>query len=228
MCFILCIETSTECCSVAVVSQEAIVSLCELNEGNQHASMLTSLIEEAIGKAGITLQQLDAIAISKGPGSYTGLRVGMSTAKGLCYALNKPLIAVGTLEALAFRCRQLYPETEQVWIVPMIDARRMEVYCSVFDQNLTQKQATAALIIDEFSFADIRQQQVVFTGNGAAKCAPVLAFPEARFLGDVQCSAAGMFELAVAAFQSGKFEDVAYVEPFYLKDFVGTMPKKRG
>ncbi len=228
MAFILCIETATECCSVAVVSEDAILSLCELNEGNMHASMLTSLIEQAIKETGITLAQLDAIAISKGPGSYTGLRVGMSTAKGLCYALNKPLIAVGTLQALAHRCRQLHPETEQSWIVPMIDARRMEVYCSVFDEYFTEQQSTAALIIDEHSFVDIRQQQVVFTGNGAAKCESILGFPNAKFLGDVQCSAAGMHQLAVAAFQSSTFEDVAYVEPFYLKDFVGTTPKKRG
>jgi tRNA threonylcarbamoyladenosine biosynthesis protein TsaB len=228
MSFILCIETSTAICSVAVVSEDAILSVCELTEGNAHASMLTSLIEEAVVKAGIRLQQLDAIAISKGPGSYTGLRVGMSTAKGLCFALDKPMLAIDTLQALAARYMQLQPLLEPTLIVPMIDARRMEVYSAVFDEKLHQVENTAATIVDEHSFAAIKEQhKVVFVGNGAGKCEAVLAHPNALFAGDVNCSASGMFEQAVKAFAEKRFEDVAYIEPYYLKDFVGTTPKKR-
>ncbi len=229
MCFILCIETATPICSVAVVSEEGILSLRELTDGNAHASMLTSLINEAVAKAGIPLQQLDAVAVSMGPGSYTGLRVGMSTAKGLCYALDKPLIAVDTLQALASRYWQLNPSAPQTWIVPMIDARRMEVYCAVFDENMNKQEQTTASIIDEQSFVDIRtRHKVIFVGNGAGKCAAVLAHPNVSFDAELSNSAAGMFEQAIQAFAEKKFESVAYVEPFYLKDFVGTTPKKRG
>lgn len=228
MSFILCIETSTTVCSVALVSEEAVLAVSELTEGNAHASMLTTLIGDVVHKAGISLQQLDAVAVSMGPGSYTGLRVGMSTAKGLCYALNKPLVAVDTLKALASRYRQLHPEAVQTWMVPMIDARRMEVYCAVYDAQLNQQHPTEACIVDELSFMDIRSQhKVVFIGNGAGKCETVLAHPNAQFASNLQCSAAGMFEQTVQAFTEKKFEDVAYVEPFYLKDFVATTPKKR-
>lgn len=228
MSFILCIETSTPVCSVAVVSEESILALAELSEGNAHASMLTTLIDEAVRKAEISLQQLDAIAISMGPGSYTGLRVGMSTTKGLCYALDKPLIAVDTLQSLAARFMQLNPTSTATRIVPMIDARRMEVYSAVFDNQLVRIEATAATIVDEQTFAEIRDQhQVAFVGNGAGKCSTVLAHPNANFRGDIQCSAAGMWKQAIERYTQKQFEDVAYIEPFYLKDFVGTTPKKR-
>lgn len=228
MAFILCIETSTAVCSVAIVSELAVLAVSELTEGNEHASMLTTLIEEVVHKVGIGLEQLDALAISIGPGSYTGLRVGMSTAKGLCYALGKPLIAINTLHALASRYLQLNPQSTATRIVPMIDARRMEVYSAVFDQTLEQLEPTAATIVDEQTFVGLlTNHKVVFVGNGAGKCVTVLDHPNASFAADVGCSAAGMFNQVVQAFADYRFEDVAYIEPFYLKDFVATTPKKR-
>ncbi|MES2560148.1 MAG: tRNA (adenosine(37)-N6)-threonylcarbamoyltransferase complex dimerization subunit type 1 TsaB [Bacteroidota bacterium] len=224
---ILCIETATEICSVAVVSETSILSLCENHEGNAHASQLTGLIETALKEAGLTLQQLDAIAVSKGPGSYTGLRVGVSTAKGLCYALDKPLIAVPTLQSLAAQFVQTQELGDSDLLLPMLDARRMEVYCAGYDKNLLEKRATEAAIIDGNSFAaELENGNVYFFGNGAAKCQPTITHPNAQFMAGVFCSAKGMSGLAVKAFQEGRFEDVAYFEPFYLKDFVGTTPRK--
>lgn len=231
---LLCIETSTEICSVAVVSETKVLSLCENNEGNAHASRLTLLIEEALKEAGTTLDELDGIAVSKGPGSYTGLRVGVSTAKGLCYALGKPLIAVDTLAALTSVLldpdRSGTPEYSFPGsrFVPMIDARRMEVYCGVYDRAVTQLSPTEAKIIDTHSFEhELSDGPVYFFGNGASKCKQVLTHPNAVFVDHITCSASGMHRSAVAAFERKSFEDVAYFEPFYLKDFVGTTPKPR-
>jgi tRNA threonylcarbamoyladenosine biosynthesis protein TsaB len=260
MYFILCIETATEICSVAVVNANEIVSLVENTEGNMHASMLTGLIAEAVEQAGISLQQLDAIAVSKGPGSYTGLRVGVSTVKGLCYALDKPLIAIPTLQSLAaVGSEKLLAQGPQSTVhgpqlgedgsaadntadrglrtadfsanrilIPMIDARRMEVYCSGYDATGNQVRETEAKIIDVQSFEEeLTQGPVYFMGNGSAKCKDTLNHPNAIFVGDVFCSAKGMFSLVRTAFESKQFEDVAYFEPYYLKDFMATIPKKR-
>lgn len=230
MCFILCIETATEICSVAVVSENGVLSLCENHEGNAHASKLTLLIDESVKKAGISLKQLDAIAVSKGPGSYTGLRVGVSTAKGLCYSLEKPLIAINTLQSLAevFLTTNGKQRTANGKLIPMIDARRMEVYCAVYDEYLNEVKSTEASIIDERSFEnELSRGEVYFFGNGSAKCKAVLTHPNAVFVDHIECSAAGMQNLAVKAFEQKQFEDVAYFEPFYLKDFVGTVPKPK-
>jgi tRNA threonylcarbamoyladenosine biosynthesis protein TsaB len=228
MYFILCIETATEICSVAVVTQNRIVALVENNEGNKHASMLTSLIEEALQKAGITLNQLDAIAVSKGPGSYTGLRVGVSTAKGLCYALEKPLIGISTLQSLA-AVGMKKMDTPTGLLLPMLNARRMEVYCAGYNVAGNEILATEAKIIDEFSFAaELKNGPVYFMGNGSAKCKTILSHPHAFFIEGIHCSATGMADYVCAAFEQQQFEDVAYFEPFYLKDFVPTTPKKKG
>jgi tRNA threonylcarbamoyladenosine biosynthesis protein TsaB len=236
---ILCIETATEICSVAVVSSSQICSLAENTEGNMHASKLTGLIDEAIKAAGISLQQLDAIAVSMGPGSYTGLRVGVSTAKGLCYTLDKPLIAVPTLQSLAAvglaglaldedSLRQQTAHSSSPILIPMLDARRMEVYCAGFDTGLKEVTLTEAKIIDETSFAaSLANGPVYLMGNGANKCKGILTHDHIRFVDGVHCSAVGMQRFAIERFEQKQFEDVAYFEPFYLKDFVATTPKKR-
>lgn len=224
---ILCIETATEICSVAVVSETSILSLCENKEGNAHASQLTGLIETALMEAGLTLQQVEAIAVSKGPGSYTGLRVGVSTAKGLCYALNKRLISIPTLQSLAAQFVATHLVNETDLLMPMLDARRMEVYCAGYNKALHEQGTTEAKIIDGDSFAaELERGKVYFFGNGAAKCQTTINHPNAVFVEEIHCTAKGMHHLAVRAFEEGKFEDVAYFEPFYLKDFVGTTPKK--
>jgi tRNA threonylcarbamoyladenosine biosynthesis protein TsaB len=230
MSYILCMETATGVCSVAVVSETAVISVCEDHEGNAHASKLTLLVQEAVSKAGITLQELDAVAVSKGPGSYTGLRVGVSAAKGLCYVLGKPLIAVNTLASLAnmFRQTMQADTAEAVRLVPMIDARRMEVYCAMYDTGMNEIQPAQAKIIDGDSFAqELAAGKVYFFGNGASKCSTTIMHPNAVFVDHIVCSAAGMHGPAVQAFTGKRFEDVAYFEPFYLKDFVGTTPKPK-
>jgi tRNA threonylcarbamoyladenosine biosynthesis protein TsaB len=166
--------------------------------------------------------------VSKGPGSYTGLRVGVSTAKGYCYALGIPLIAINTLESLV-RAQEL-GEREQATTslyVPMLDARRMEVYCAVFDSHVNMIRQTEAKIIDETSFVDLLDDnEIYFIGNGAAKCKSLITHHHAKFLDNVLCSSKGMVDAAFEAFQTKHFDDTAYFEPFYLKDFVGTTPKK--
>jgi len=225
---ILCIETATEVCSVAISSQGKLLALEENHDGNAHASQLHNLVHKVLDSAGITLQDLDAVAVSKGPGSYTGLRVGVSTAKGYCYALGIPLIAINTLESLLRG--QVLGEREQTTTslyVPMLDARRMEVYCAVFDSHANMIRQTEAKIIDETSFAGLLENnEVYFLGNGAAKCKSMITLPNAKFLDNVLCSAKGMVDAAFEAFQAKQFEDTAYFEPFYLKDFVGTTPKR--
>jgi tRNA threonylcarbamoyladenosine biosynthesis protein TsaB len=206
-----------------------LLALKELNADYTHAENLTIFIEEVMKQSGKKLAELDAVAVSKGPGSYTGLRIGVSTAKGLCYALNKPLIAVDTLKhlclspALTSRISDL-----QSFLCPMIDARRMEVYCAVYDAGLRCIRETAAEIIDENSFADLlKEHRIVFFGDGAAKCREVLSKnSNAVFINDVFPSAKDMILLSEEACINRQFEDVAYFQPFYLKDFVAGKKKK--
>lgn len=218
---ILCIETATEICSVAVVSEDGILALCENQEGNAHASQLTLLIEEACEEANLGLNQLNAVSVSKGPGSYTGLRVGVSTAKGLCYAINKPLIAVNTLEALTLT---FLKQNEVSGIcIPMLDARRMEVYCGKYDSIGNSISTTEAKVITTNSFAaELSTGKVYFFGSGAAKCVETVQHENAFFNTNIFCSAAGMLLPALSAFTKQHFENVAYFEPYYLKDFIGT------
>ncbi|WP_175635176.1 tRNA (adenosine(37)-N6)-threonylcarbamoyltransferase complex dimerization subunit type 1 TsaB [Pedobacter ghigonis] len=224
---ILQIETATAVCSVALSVDGKTVSVKEETGQNLHASRLTLFIDEVLKNAGLNYSELDAIAVSKGPGSYTGLRIGVSTAKGLCYALDKPLIAIETLKMMAAGFESENPDYTGL-IGPMIDARRMEVYTSVFDTSLNVLLPTEAKIIDETSFADLlATQQITFLGDGAAKCADVLTHENAHFDAANFNTAAYMSALAETAFQQRNFEDVAYFEPFYLKDFVVTQPKKQ-
>lgn len=228
MAYILCLETATEVCSIALLKNDVVIALEENHEGNSHASQITLLIEAVMTKANIELNQLDAIAVSKGPGSYTGLRVGVSTAKGLCYALNIPLIAINTLHSLAQSLSSTINYQPPTLLCPMLDARRMEVYCLLLDEQLNEVEKTQAKIIDENSFAAaLSTYKIYFFGNGSSKCKTIITHSNAIFINDIKCSAKRMNTLVYEAFKQKQFEDVAYFEPFYLKDFVGTVAKKK-
>jgi len=226
MTLILCIETATEICSVAIAKDGITIALAEDTEGNNHASQLHILVQKALDIAQITLQDLNAVAVSKGPGSYTGLRVGVSSVKGYCYALQIPLIAINTLQSLANGYLSKNP-TFSGLICPMIDARRMEVYCALFNNKLDEVLPTQAKIIDDNSFREeLLENEIIFIGNGAVKCQGKFEFKKSKFENGYVCNASFLSSLAQAAFDKKQFEDVAYFEPFYLKDFVGTVAKK--
>ena len=220
---LILIETSTALCSVALAEDGAITAYRESSAPKAHASLTAVFIQEVLDERGIRLDDCDAVCVSMGPGSYTGLRVGVSTAKGLCFGAGKPLIAVGTLDTLVAQAEK---DENPEFIVPMIDARRMEVYTAVFKDNV-QTTDTAPMIIDENSFSDLLEQgTVLFIGDGAGKCSDVIRHPNARFC---QCNpkASAMLRPAMKAYKEKRFEDVAYFEPFYLKEFVATVSKKK-
>ena len=220
---ILLIETSTALCSVALAQDGKITSYRESSAPKAHASLTAVFIQEMLAEHSLTLADCDAICVSKGPGSYTGLRVGVSTAKGLCFGSGKPLLAVGTLDTLVAQADEIGGIK---YIIPMIDARRMEVYTAVFE-NGVQITETSPMIIDETSFAEyLEQGPCLFIGDGAGKCADVIKHPNAQFC---QCwpKASAMLKPAMAAYKEKRFEDVAYFEPFYLKEFVATVSKKK-
>ncbi|MDN3580694.1 tRNA (adenosine(37)-N6)-threonylcarbamoyltransferase complex dimerization subunit type 1 TsaB [Mucilaginibacter flavus] len=227
---ILQIETATTSCSVALAADGKVLAFKQINERNKHAEVVTLFSEELITGNGFTYQDLDAVAVSCGPGSYTGLRIGVSTAKGLCFALDKPLIAIETLEAMAYGVINDSAITleEDVLLCPMIDARRMEVYCAVFNTNGEKLRATAADIIDENSFTELlKDNKILFFGDGADKCEAVLgANPNASFLLNFENSATYLTQKAAEKFTQKNFEDVAYFEPYYLKDFIAGVSKK--
>jgi len=224
---ILQIETATQVCSAAIASKGKTIALKETMANNIHASSLTLFIQEVMTEAGLMYNDLDAIAVSMGPGSYTGLRIGVSTAKGLCYALDKPLIALPTLQMMAMGFLNNHAGYEGR-LCSMIDARRMEVFTAMFDASGNSIGETTAKIIDEQSYTkELEEGLITFLGDGAAKCAAVLQHQNAKFSEHNYNSAAHMSALAELVYRSGKFEDVAYFEPFYLKDFVATTPKKK-
>ena len=222
MSYILNIETATKNCSVALAKDGKTILCKEIaEEGYSHAERLHVFIEAIIKEAGIALQDLSAIAVSQGPGSYTGLRIGVSAAKGLCYALDIPLIAVDTLQALAAQVT-----ISSGLIIPMIDARRMEVYSAIFSPSLEKKREVLAQIIDDNSFED-RQETLYFIGDCAEKCKSVLTKENHVFLEEiVYPSAKEMSALSFEKFKISDTVDVAYFEPYYLKDFMITAPKK--
>lgn len=223
MSLILQIETSTTSCSVALAKNGAVLSAKTVNQRNIHAEMITVFIGEIFAENGLTFKELDAVAVSSGPGSYTGLRIGISTAKGLCFSLDKPLIAVETLQAMASGYLSRIKEvSEKFLLCPMIDARRMEVYTALFDQQLNRLEATSAQIIDSKSFKqNLDRHKIVFFGDGAAKCKLVLGdHANAVFIDDFLNQAEDLTSIAVKKMESQQFEDVAYFEPFYLKDFI--------
>ena len=223
---ILLIESSTALCSVALAEGGVITSYKESSAPKAHASLTAVFIRDILSERGITLNDCDAVCVSMGPGSYTGLRVGVSTAKGLCFGSGKPLMAVGTLDTLVAQAREI-PGQDFKYVIPMIDARRMEVYTAVFTPEGKQLTPTAPAIIDENSFAEQLEQGVcLFIGDGAGKCADVIRHPNAHF---IQCNpkASAMLDPAMSAYKEKRFEDVAYFEPFYLKEFVATVSKKK-
>ncbi len=222
---IILIETSTGLCSTAIAEEGRIVCYRESAANRAHASLTAVFIDEMLRERGCTLKECSAVCISEGPGSYTGLRVGVSTAKGLCFGADIPLLSVGTLEVLVNQALQTHTHLE--YIVPMIDARRMEVYTAVFDGKGTQLTPTEAKVIDSGSFSDILGQgQVLFIGDGAGKCEGTITHPNAHFLQTCP-KASAMLEPAVRELQEKRFKDVAYLEPFYLKDFVATVSRKK-
>jgi len=232
MAAILCLETSTEVCSVALSIDGIIQREKEDKSGKNHAMLLTSFVEEVMKTKNRPFNTLDAIAVSGGPGSYTGLRIGVSTAKGLCYAAGLPLIAIPSLKAMAHHIINNsaafgLKEDESTLYCPMIDARRMEVYATVYNSKMQIIRGIQADIIDHLSFADLLQHhRILFFGNGADKCKNSIQHPNAIFLDHITTSAAYMAGAAEAAFLASDFVDVAYYEPYYLKDFVATIPTK--
>jgi tRNA threonylcarbamoyladenosine biosynthesis protein TsaB len=228
MALILQIETATQTCSVALSENGELLQVVEKTERNIHASMITLFIEELMNNAGKKYADLDAVAISMGPGSYTGLRIGVSTAKGLCYALDIPLIAVNTLEAMSSGfLSNCFSVNQQTLFCPMIDARRMEVYCAVFDFQNNSIQPTEAKIIEDQAFADLFDQHIIyFFGDGAAKCETILGINvNARVMDDFNNSATHLTSLSYQKFLKQDFEDIAYFEPYYLKDFIAGKKK---
>ena len=240
---IILIETSTALCSVALAENGAVTAYRESSAPKAHASLTAVFVQEVLAERGISLSDCDAVCVSMGPGSYTGLRVGVSTAKGLCFGSGKPLLAVGTLDTLVAQAQMtgndgndhhVIARSEATWqspkyryIIPMIDARRMEVYAAVFTSDGVQIKETAPVIVDESSFAEyLAQGPCLFIGDGAGKCSDVLKHPNAHFC---QChpKASSMLYPALKAFRNGDFKDVAYFEPFYLKEFVATVSKKK-
>ncbi len=232
MAVILCLETSTEVCSVALSVDGNPVVEREDKSGKNHAMLLARFVEEVMTAKNLQYNQLNAIAVSGGPGSYTGLRIGVSTAKGLCYASGLPLIAIPSLKAMAHHVISNpsifgFVGKESLLYCPMIDARRMEVYAAIYDNQLTKIRDIQADIIDHLSFTEFLQnQKILFFGNGADKCKMTIQHPNALFLDNISASASYMAVPAEAAFAAGNFVDVAYYETFYLKDFVATIPTK--
>jgi tRNA threonylcarbamoyladenosine biosynthesis protein TsaB len=221
---ILSIETSTTNCSVSLSKQgETLVSKEDNNANYSHAESLHVFIEDVLKTANIKKSQIDAVAVSKGPGSYTGLRIGVSAAKGLCYALGIPLISISTLEALAYQVT-----CNDSAIVPMLDARRMEVYAAIYDSNFNLIRGIEAQVLDDNSFDVILNKgKVFFVGNGTEKTKSLITHKNAVFIDDKLPSANEMSMLAYAKYKIDDTEDVAYFEPFYLKDFIALKPKSK-
>ena len=226
MALILSLETSTSVCSAALARDGRLLAERVSYEGKSHATLLTVFVEQLLAETGIEATMLDAVAVSQGPGSYTGLRIGVSTAKGICYATGAKLIAIDTLKSMAIAARKAGPKTNLYR--SMIDARRMEVYTAIYNTNLEQIGSTRALIIDNDSFTDeLKNNTIAFYGDGAGKCQSVITSPNARFIDNICPLAANMVQLAEDAFAAADFKDVAYFDPFYLKDFVATVAKHK-
>ena len=227
MACILHIETSTNVCSVAVSEGGANLFNREDNSGPNHAERLGAFVDEAMAYIDQREMPLEAVAVSGGPGSYTGLRIGVSMAKGICYGRNIPLISIPTLELLCVPVLLGHDEiADDALLCPMIDARRMEVYAAIYDRALHPVRATEAVVVDGESFKEILDRHpVYFFGNGAAKCMDIINHPNAHLIEEVEPLARWMFPLADKKFLAGETEDVAYYVPFYLKDFVAKKPK---
>jgi len=234
MTYILHVETSGDSCSVAISNGRELISSLENEEKQGHAAILTRLIEDVLKAAGIGINDLAAVAVSKGPGSYTGLRIGVSTAKGICFARDIPLIAVNTLESIAKGILETEKSnmeylgfSESDFLCIMTDARRMEVYTALFNANGEMVKETEAAIIDGSMHSScMEQNRVFFAGSGAEKASTLIKNPNAVFLYGFKAHATGMISTAFEYFENKRFENTAYFEPFYLKDFIATKPKK--
>ena len=221
--YILHIDSTTKLCSVAISKDDNLLELTEVNSDQLvHSEKLHLFIEECLLKAKVKLSELKAINVSKGPGSYTGLRIGVSAAKGLAYGLNIPLISVDTLEAMADSVSG--SSANDAVLIPMIDARRMEVFCSIH-QNGKCLSSVSAEVLDESSFSEFNDKQVFFFGDGAAKAIETLN-PNFTFINEIKTSSSNLIRLAWRKYNASDFENIAYFEPFYLKDFVAGKPKK--
>lgn len=224
---ILNIETSTDVCSVSVSQDGACIFSQEDHEGPNHAVKLGTFVDEALSFADSHAIPLDAVAVSCGPGSYTGLRIGASMAKGICFGQDLKLIAVPTLELMAVPVLLREEVEEGALLCPMIDARRMEVYSAVYDRALHEVRGIQADVVDADTYREyLDRGPVYFFGNGAEKCMEVINHPNARLIKGVEPLAKWMFPIAERRIAQEKYEDVAYFVPFYLKDFVAHQPKK--
>ncbi|RUT78391.1 tRNA (adenosine(37)-N6)-threonylcarbamoyltransferase complex dimerization subunit type 1 TsaB [Ancylomarina longa] len=233
MALILNIETSTAVCSISLGKDGKLLALKENKEGMKHASHLSVFIQNILKENDLLPTNLDGVAISMGPGSYTGLRIGVSTAKGICFGANLPLMAISTLQIMALTVIQnpsilsTIKNKQNAYFCPMIDARRMEVYTAFYNIKNEIINDITASIIDADSYAkELLEREIVFFGDGAQKCTEVIDSKNGIFIDNIYPSASGMVEISEQKFQGKQFEDVAYFEPFYLKDFVATTPKK--
>ncbi|MFW5850758.1 MAG: tRNA (adenosine(37)-N6)-threonylcarbamoyltransferase complex dimerization subunit type 1 TsaB [Bacteroidota bacterium] len=227
---ILSIETATSICSVAIHEDEQCSHISEISEPQAHSAKLTVLIEEMLAHASLSIQDFNAIAISEGPGSYTGLRIGTSVAKGLCYAADLPLITINTLESLTLQYIPKLQESlpDKAILCPMIDARRMEVYTAQFNAGMTQLQKTQPLVVTEetIHLFDAQNSYYLF-GDGSQKLQDILSAAHIHFVPNITCSSESVGRIAYSQYNQGNFADVAYFEPFYLKNFQATTPKKQ-
>ena len=235
MAVILNIETSTRVCSTALAVDGKVKALKESRIKNSHAEQITLFSEDVVKRAGFEFKDLDAVAVSKGPGSYTGLRIGVSTAKGYCFALDIPLISVGTLDAMAWGLVDALKNKKQLidsyLYCPMIDARRMEVYDAVYNSKLDKVKDVEATILDEDTYSKYLEKfPMIFGGDGAEKAKKLMfdKYPKAYFLDGFEPSSMFLAELAEQKYNAKDFEDTAYFEPFYLKDFIAGISKVKG
>ncbi len=231
---ILHLESATNICSVAISQDQDVLTLKESAESNSHSRLLTVFVEEALKELQLKVEDLDAISVSIGPGSYTGLRIGVSAAKGLAYGAGIPIISVDTLEILANRVRlEILPglafeENQALFLRPLLDARRMEVYTTLYDSSLHELDKVRAELITEDSFStDLESKTVLFFGNGAEKCSEIITHPNAHFIQNIETSSAFMISIAYDKFIRKEFVDTAYFEPLYLKDFIATLPRNK-
>jgi len=225
---LLFLETATEVCSVALSKGEEIVASVCLDKGNSHTEHLFPFIEEVLEKGKCKISELNGVVLSIGPGSYTGLRIGASAAKGICYALNIPLIGVSTLQSIVFGAKSQQSNEQKVLFCPMIDARRMEVFTALFDANGEAITEVESKIVDETAFlSELNSNIICFCGNGMQKCKPFLQHQNARFV-DVNLNAVNMLTPALHKFRNKQFEDVAYFEPFYLKEYLAKKSAVKG
>jgi len=229
---LLAIETSTQICSVALWQNGVVLALTESDEKNVHSRLLSRMIIQLLAENKISKEMIAAVAVSMGPGSYTGLRIGVSVAKGLCYGWSKPLIAVDTIKAQAaqylLNINNHKTDSGNILLCPMFDARRMEVYTALYNIDLNEISPPEAMVVDSSGFKELLiHKKIIFFGNGANKCKELITSPNAIFVDNVNPSAAGVAFLAEKLFQENKFVDVAYFEPFYMKEFIAGKASKK-